>query len=332
MSVSKSFLTVSLLSAGLLQAGLVIAADPMQKEAGWSGKVMGGAGYMELTNSEVAGNGVVNLSNRTIRDEATPSSQSTGIPAINGTVRYTLESKKTEIFAGTNTEDPLRMDATTDIGVRHDFTGKGIVGMRALVGRKPTGAEVYNDPLQLDTRRKKTERDTYGVGVKWEKIMESNFDVDVRFRKINVVNDKNGDALVASGDITAKQGNALERDGNLTNLEVSYKYSINKSNILVPFAKFTDNNRDGKARNFTQGDAGLAYIFMRGDWTVASAVSGGSSSFSNKNPVFDDKQKYCWSCDKASPGREWFVLFYFGSVRWYYTDNSRFVRGVRCRQ
>ena len=290
MSVSKTLLATSISLAVLLQTSSAMAA-PMQKEAGWSGEVAVGAGYMSLTNSEVAGNKIVDLEQKKIENgAATPDNETAAIPVVNFQIRYTLASKKTEIFLGNDEGDSLRLDNSTALGVRHDYSGMGIMGVRLLFGSSLAATEVYEDPLDATRDRKKTDRTTVGIGLKWEKIMASNFDVDLRVRKIDIDKDRNGDQLVDSGFITASEGKDLERDGDLANLKVSYTYVINKSNILVPFAMYTDNNRDGKARDFSQGDAGLAYVYMTGKFVLATSVSGGQSSFSNKNPVFDDKQ------------------------------------------
>jgi len=272
MSVSKSFLKASLPLAIALQTGSALAGDPIQSTSGWSGDVFAGAGTIELRNNEVAGNKLVDLRDKYIDDLGDASSQSAGTGVVNFKLRYTLTNKKTEVFAGTDEADSLRMDNTTGIGIRHAMQGKGIVGVRALIGSSIAATQVYNDPFNT-SRRKKTDRETMGGDVKWENIMDSNFDVDMRMRKINVVNDRNGDYLVdVVGSITAGEGNDLDRDGNLTNLEVKYTYAINKTNIIVPFAMYTDNDRHGKARDFPQGDVGMEYLY------------------NNDNPVVDDKQ------------------------------------------
>jgi hypothetical protein len=291
MSVSKSFLTASLPLAVLLQAGSAVAAVPMQKEAGWGGsEVFLGGGYIELRNNEVAGNKIVTLDDKTHDNLGDAKSQSAGTPIANFMVRYTLESKKTELFAGTDESDALRMDNTTAFGVRHSFGDKGIIGARALVSSSLAATQVYNDPLDTTGKRKKTDRETIGGGLKWEKVMNSNLDIDLRLRRVNVVNDRNGDTLFNDGFITSAERHKLDRDGDIANVEVEYTYVINKANILIPYVMYTNNNRDGSARDFSQGDVGMAYVFKRNKWTIASKVDLGWNSYKNKNPVFDDKQ------------------------------------------
>lgn len=48
------------------------------------------------------------------------------------------------------------------------------------------------------------------------------------------------------------------------------------------------------------------------------------------DPVFDRKQRWCWSSDRGSSGRAWFVDFNYGRVSWRYLGSLYFcVRAVR---
>ena len=50
------------------------------------------------------------------------------------------------------------------------------------------------------------------------------------------------------------------------------------------------------------------------------------------DPVFDTKQRWCWTSDKRGSWSAWLVGFKYGSVRWYGVDNANYVRAVRARQ
>ncbi len=49
------------------------------------------------------------------------------------------------------------------------------------------------------------------------------------------------------------------------------------------------------------------------------------------DPVFDKKQRYCWSADKTTSGSAWVALFYDGDVYWDGVDSKNYVRAVRSR-
>ncbi len=287
MKVSKSLLATSISLAVLLPMGSAMAADPMQKEAGWSGHVILGAGYMEMENSEISGTKIIDLENKQINDYDSPSSESTAIPVLNVKLRYTLDDKKTEFFLGNEMNDYLRLDSGIALGVRHQFKNVGIMGARLIVSASPT--EVYEDPLLTGNNRKKTDRTSAGIGLKWEKIMESNFDFDLIAKKVDVDRDDNGLSLVGTS-ITSGELNELERDGTVASAQVLYTFDINKSNQLIPAIKFVDSDRDGKARDNKAYEIQLQHVYQGGHWLVKTTVAGGTSSYDNDNPAFDKKQ------------------------------------------
>jgi len=50
------------------------------------------------------------------------------------------------------------------------------------------------------------------------------------------------------------------------------------------------------------------------------------------NPIFDEKQKWCWSSDKHSSGGAWYVVFSSGRVYRDDTNTTRYVRAVRFKK
>ncbi|MEA3486735.1 MAG: DUF1566 domain-containing protein [Thermodesulfobacteriota bacterium] len=50
------------------------------------------------------------------------------------------------------------------------------------------------------------------------------------------------------------------------------------------------------------------------------------------DPVFDRKQRWCWSGDLCPGGGAWDVSFINGIVSWYDLDYNSYVRAVRLRQ
>jgi len=298
MKILNSILTASLLITSAM------AIEPIQKEAGFSGFVLMGGGYLAYENNEIAGNRLFNVQDSTLDNYGSPTEKKIGIPIFTGTVRYTLENKKTEFFIGNSLEDYLRMDATLALGVRHQFDGIGILGIRLLASTTPT--DVWEDPFYKDGNRNDTERKSAGIGLKWESIMGSNFEVDIRARNISFDNDRNGASLnenltgngpagTPTGDhgavyISNAGQKLLEREGTLTSIEGLYTWNIDGNNFLIPSLKFTNDDRDGDARDSTRADLQLSHIFMNKTWIVASSLYVGSSSYDKDNPVFLKKQ------------------------------------------
>jgi len=294
----------SLVASSLLISS-AMALEPMAKEAGWSGFVLLGGGYLNYKNSEVAGNSFIDVEDKTITNLGEPDNQSTGLPVITGTVKYTLEGMKTEFFVGNSLEDFLRMDATLALGVRHSFEGLGIMGVRLLASTTPTS--VWEDPFLRNRDRVKTDRTSGGIGLKWEEIFGSGFEVDIRARKMDFDNDLNGYSMIggAGGNpaagtvadvangayyINSAQVQDLERDGTLASAELLYTWDINDNNSLVPSIKFTNNDRDGDARDYKETALQLTHAYFSKKWIIATTVSAGKADYDTNNPVYRMEQ------------------------------------------
>jgi len=278
----------------------LMALEPMQKESGWSGFVLLGGGGISYESSEISGLQSIDLEHKTIQDRSSPNRESGFLPLLTGIVRYTLEDKKTEFFAGNSLEDFLRFDMNIALGVRHQFNGIGIMGVRFLVSTVPT--QVWEDPLLVGSERSSSDRTSSGIGLKWENIMDSEFELDVRARKITFDNDKNGVSLIndtlagtsagSNGElyISKAEQKLLEREGNMVSIEGLYTWHLGQSHFVIPSIKFTDNDSDGDARDYTRTDLKLTYAFINKQWTVATLLTAGKSSYDKANPIFQKKQ------------------------------------------
>ena len=96
------------------------------------------------------------------------------------------------------------MDATIGLGVRHQFDGVGILGVRLLASSTPT--EVWADPFTKNKDRQDTERTSTGLGLKGEGIMGSKFEMDFRARSLEFEDDFNGQALVGASLVPDEYG------------------------------------------------------------------------------------------------------------------------------
>ena len=294
MKIIKCIVAASLLASSAM------AIEPLKKEAGWSGVVLLGAGGMSFRNNEIAGNRIVDVEDKQINSYAKANSQSAAIPVFTGNIQYTLEDKKTEFFIGNSLEDFLRMDATIALGVRHQFEGLGIMGIRLLASSTPT--DVWEDPFLKDTDRSDTERSSAGIGLKWESIMGSQFELDLRGRNFDFDKDLNGPSLVVTDGsegtnvgngaqtITQAQQKLLERDGSMASAELLYTWKLGKNNLIVPSVKLTSNDRDGDARDFTQSELKIGHFYLDKKWLIATNFFASEMKFDKENPVFDKKQ------------------------------------------
>lgn len=276
------------------------AIEPMKNEAGWSGFVVLGGGNMSYKNNEISGSSQMNLSNETINNRGKANSESSFIPMITGALQYTFDDKKTEIFLGNALEDYLRLDTSTALGIRHEYDNVGIIGVRGLFSTFPTN--VWEDPLATGVKREKTDRTSGGIGVKWERIMDSNFEVDFRFRNIDFDNDSNGLSLVnnaaagtsagSNGEvyITSDEQKLLSRKGTEASLEFLYTWNLDNKNFIIPSFTYSKHNRDGAARDNDEIELKLTHAYWGSKWVVSSNVFIGTALFDQDNPVYNKKQ------------------------------------------
>lgn len=293
MRVVKSILVVALLAG---YAG----AESIQRESGWSGTILFGGGYGEYKNSEILGTRTMDFEVKRIDNLGSPSSESAIYPILLGVVRYTLDDKKTEIFVDNVTDDFPAMQTSAGLGIRHDFEDVGIVGLRLFKSSTPT--KVWEDPFLLGQNRTSTDQTFGGIAIKWERVMGSNFEIEIQARKVELDTDNNAQSLVNAGlagtstgyngsyYITQSEQQLLKRSGNMSSAKLLYIYPLNANNFLIPTLKLTSNNSDGNARDYINSEIGITHFYGSQRWSVGTSIQVSSSTYSKENPIFQKKQ------------------------------------------
>ena len=88
-------------------------------------------------------------------------------------------------------------------------------------------AKVWKDPYVVDERRDSTTRRSNGGRLVWDRIFNSNFQLQYTYRKIDLGNEKSGEFL----DLSSSQRDRLDREGD--RLAEPEGESI-LDNVLVP--------------------------------------------------------------------------------------------------
>lgn len=289
MKTLYSLAALSLIATSLLSA-------PIAKKDGFSGFVSAGISSLDFKSNTVAGNFFdETISDETInniQDEA--DSVSTTQPNLNYNLVYTFADIKTEVSLGTSLEDVLTFDATTTLGVRKDFGNIGILGVSALSSTLP--AYVWKDPYQTGTSRDSTEQTSQGIALKWEEIMRSNFDIELRSRKIDIDGgDQSGlhRPYVGSADTTAltasQLNDKLDREGDLTSAIGSYRWKIDKDDQLKTSIRYSNYDLNGDSMQHVLTALELNYLHVVGDWSFIVNGSVGQDDYDNANPLFNDQ-------------------------------------------
>jgi len=241
----KKSVFILMFAAGIILAllcGPVAAFEPLPNESGFDGFVRLGGGYSWVKSNMIAGSDLGDVGKRRIdslRDS--PDSKSDVVPQFNWNVKYTFASTRTQLFAGSRLEDIFRFDATTQAGVRQEFQSLGIMGASFVFTTLPT--EVWRDPYVVDDRRKKTDRTSRGIRLAWERMFNSNFELDYIYRDIDINTERSGDALGRSGS----DKDRLKRKGDSHQLKGAYFFEIGKNQLLSPQLIFDYEDLDGDA-------------------------------------------------------------------------------------
>ena len=290
MNILKIYKTMA---TAILLASSLSGYEPMEDRAGFSGFVILGTKSGFFSSSEIIGNRYKKSEKNTIGSYNSPNHISTIEPVFSGELKYTLDDKKTEIALGHSEHDVLRLDSSFDISLRHKYDGYGIVGFGLLSSVLPN--YVWQDPLLKNSKRKSTKRTSYGVAMTWEGILSSNFDIEIKARKLKFENDKNGFSqtgkLSKNGSLITNSaiGN-LKRDATNIAVKLSYNKFLSQTSIFVPSFRFINSDADGDSRTYNVGELKFEYKYFKNHWIVNSAVYASQSFYKKQNPIFNKKQ------------------------------------------
>ena len=264
------------------------AIKPIPEESGFSGFVSLGTTVMSLKSNLVAGTIAGGVADKTISSIHEKSDSKTKVlPAINGDLRYTFGSTRTQIMAGTMVEDFLSFDFGNIVGVRQDVSHAGIIGVSYLFSGMP--AEVWEDPYLENTSRKEAERDSAGVRLSWEKIFGTMFHAKYSYREIEIENERSG--TDPSLGLNPDEIRLLERDGDVHNAELAYLYRIGAGHLLNTAFKYTRHDKDGGAMSKDQYGVQLTHTKKIEKFLFITNASYSSSEYDEENPIYNKTQE-----------------------------------------
>jgi len=266
------------------------AIEPIPETAGWRGFVLGGAGYLEFETNLVAGNTIVDIGNTTINSvNDAPERDSASLPVFTGEVNYTF-GNRSQVFFGTALEDAVTLDAVTQLGLRRDLGGAGVVQAGFLFSGVP--GEVWEDPYAEGVERDATDRDSQGLRLQWDRILGSAFEVTASYRDISIDTERSGEGVLSVVCDAACQA-LLVRDGDQYTVDVSYLFRLGQGqrprHLLRPMARYRIDDRDGDAIAGDSYRLQLSYIYLGDGFTLASNVAFGAQSYDEANPIYGVK-------------------------------------------
>lgn len=270
-----------------IMAGLSMPSLALQPilDAGFNGIVNLGGSTGEIeTNFLAQIDGVnVDLGDPRIDSFDSPDSESLTMAVANFDVGYTLASGKTRFSVGNDFQDFIEFDRTTRIAVRHDFDS---IGSMKLDGLAPPSlaTKVYSDPYQTDVKRGTTDMEVSGARFTWDRIMQSNFEVILTYKNIDIEDEDSGKAL----GLSKRERGLLDRNGDVYRYEFAYKFTLNDSNTLRPSITYIDRDLDGDAMSQDGAIIDLTHVYKSDSLVWASKVAYSDLSGDKRNPIFGD--------------------------------------------
>jgi len=264
------------------------AIEPIPQTPGWRGFVVGGVGYMDLKSNVVAGNGILDIGRPQIGSvNDAPRSDDAVHAVFTGEVNYTFENQW-QAFFGTSIEDAVTLDGVTQLGVRKDMGGPGVLQVGYVFSGIPT--QSWEDPYAEGVEREETDRDSNGVRVQWDRIFGSGFQSTLTYRDVSIERERSGQGVLSVACDAACQ-DQLRRDGDQYSFDVSYLFKLGEGSrhLLRPLVRYTTDDRDGEAMSGDAYRLQLSYVFLGQGYSVASNVAYGSSSQDARNPIFGVK-------------------------------------------
>lgn len=277
-------LIIRLMTCALLFTSIpALAIEPIPKESGFSGFFNVGVVYLSIKSNMVAGNDLADVGKRTIDSIFdSPDSENDVLPLLNGELRYTFASTRTQLFIGNLLEDYLRLDLATLAGVRQELPDASILGLSYVFNSIPT--EVWKDPYVAGRRRLKTDRTSSGLRLMYDKILGSDLEVEFTWRKIDVDDEFSGRTFLGLPEFQAER---LDREGDQFQLEFLYVFKLGEKHSLIPSFEYARFDLDGDAMSHHRYRVALTHGYRAGRFSFATNLLYAYADYDKRNPIYN---------------------------------------------
>lgn len=282
----KKYLLIPLIAGVSLPA---LSLPPMG-EPGFGGLVnLGYSGGEIETNflAEIDGPNI-DLGPSRINDLGSPESEGLGLPVANFDIGWVFAGGKTRISLANDFSDLIEFDRTTRLSLRHDFESLGQTRLDLL---SPAGmaTRVYADPYQTNVNRSTTDMETKGVQLTWDGILGSGLGVEIAAKERDIDDEESGNALVAAGSLDPSQQRLLDRNGDITTVEVGYEFSVDSRQVVRPAIAYVDRDLDGDAMSQDGMVYSVGHTYQSEGIVWTSKLSYTDLSGDKTNPIFEEK-------------------------------------------
>ncbi|MDM8538720.1 DUF2860 family protein [Desulfobacterales bacterium HSG17] len=230
--------------------------------SGFSGMIQAG-GVIIQTNSQLEPDD----DNRTIHSlNENEDSFEKYYPFVIFDFRLKLDSG-TEFYCNTPFEDE-------DTGIAAGIAQASEFGKLDIYGYYGLESEVWQDPYITNVPRSETDISTYGGGFKLDRIMESEFSFEYKFRIKDVDKDVIGNRFLD-----------LKRDGSFHKFGLKYGFRLGNS-MIIPNIAYILGNFDGDANSYDNISSGLSYMKMTRNYMIKIGIDCGFTTYGKKHPIF----------------------------------------------
>jgi len=287
--MSRIIIVLLVLSAGgLFGATPAYSITPIPQDSGFSGFINLGAGAVTAKSNMIAGNNLTTIGKKRI-DSLTDSADSENdvIPLISGELAYTVASTRTQLYLGNSLEDFIRFETATLAGVRQELPDKSIVELSYVFSAIVT--EVWADPYVVGQDRTKTDRNSSGLRLGYDKILGSDFEIKFTWRGIDLDDERSG--LTQLG-LPPDQAKLLDREGDSYEFEVIYPFRFKQGkHILAPALSYRRMELDGEAMANDHYQGQLTYAYTRKPLSIVSNLIFAIADADKTNPIYLEKRE-----------------------------------------
>ena len=287
--MSRMIIVLLALSAGaLFGAAPAYSILPIPQESGFSGFINLGIGAITAKSNTIAGNNLATIGKQRI-DSLTDSADSENdvIPLISGELAYTFASMRTQLYLGNSLEDFIRFETATLAGVRQELPDKSIAELSYVFSAIVT--EVWADPYVVGQDRTKTDRNSSGLRLGYDKILGSDFEIKFTWRSIDLDDERSG--LTQLG-LPPDQAKLLDREGDSYEFEVIYPFRFKQGkHILAPALSYRRMELDGEAMANDHYQGQLTYAYTRKPLSIVSNLIFAIADADKTNPIYLEKRE-----------------------------------------
>ncbi len=257
----------SLLIALMILSSPAIALEDGQDQSGLFGIIRLGGG---VVNTRPSGLEVLDDNEQRDKLGGKDKRRSQGLMLLSADVGYTFTESGARLMAAINTEGPF------SLALRHEIVGLGELTFSALYEKK----EVWKNPYLVGTNRSRTDTESFGGAVVWERILGTGARLALKHEQIDIAD-----------DLIGQTEPGLRRDGADTTLGIGYVWDLAAGGVVSADLSHIRLNRDGA------GNRGYAYLVEAthelgvGRLTFLTHVELRNIDFDEVHPVFNKKRK-----------------------------------------